>query len=188
MAPDRDSLRWRLREETRETHKSLDYMVSGLDISTRSGLQAFLAGNALAHAALEPFDFEFDGHMERRIALIERDMDALGVRMPGAGIIFEAPTEASAPGFRYVIAGSAMGGRVLLRRHASSPDESIHDADHLLGDPLLADYWAEVQDELVRLPETGPEADAVIAGANACFALFASAFEAAAPREAVAAE
>ncbi|MEM1235818.1 MAG: biliverdin-producing heme oxygenase [Pseudomonadota bacterium] len=188
MARQKDGLRWRLREETRETHKELDYQVSDLDLATRGGLTAFLAGNALAHAALIPFDFEFDGHMARRVALIERDLDTLGVPMPDRGLVFEAPTVASAPGYRYVIAGSAMGGRILARRHAASADRSIHDADHLLGDPLLGDYWAEVQAELEKMPEEGPEAEAIIAGANACFALFAAAFAAAAEPLLLAAE
>jgi len=188
MEQQRGGLRWRLREETREAHKSLDYFVSGLDISTRSGLEAFVAGNALAHQALVPFDFEFDGHMARRCALIERDLDALGASAPEFSVDFDVPDAATAPGFRYVIAGSAMGGRILLRRHQASPDRSIHDADHLLGDDLLADYWREVQDELGKLPDTGPEADAVVAGANACFALFAAAFDAASQREVLAAE
>ncbi|MEM6479232.1 MAG: biliverdin-producing heme oxygenase [Pseudomonadota bacterium] len=181
MAQHRAGLRWRLREETRETHKRLDYQVSALDIATRAGLEAFLTGNALAHRALIPFDFEFDGHMARRMALIERDLDTLGVSHAAKTPSVTAPSEASAPGFRYVIAGSAMGGRVLLRRHGASADESLHDADHLLSDPRLDEYWEEVQAELTKLPETGPAADAVIAGANACFALFAAAFEAAAP-------
>ena len=188
MSEQREGLRWTLRDKTREAHKALDVTVTGLDISTRDGLYAFLAGNALAHAALEPFDFEFDGHMARRRGLIERDMDALGTQAPDIPMGFVPPTEATAPGYRYVIAGSAMGGRILARRHASSPDASIHGAGHLLGDAFLGDYWQDVQAELGKLPDEGPEAAAVIDGANACFDLFATAFDAARTRQDLAAE
>lgn len=172
-------LRWLLREHTAQTHHALDAKVSQLDMASVQGLCAFLRGNALAHRALLPFDNHFAGHMSRRDHLLRLDMEVLGMTTTIDSLSAQTIRAEAAPGYRYVIAGSAMGGRILAKRHAGSPDARVRGAGRFLNDPGLSEFWRDVQAELATFPETGPETDAVLAGAEACFLLFDRAFEAA---------
>ncbi|MEM8593089.1 MAG: biliverdin-producing heme oxygenase [Pseudomonadota bacterium] len=175
----RSGLRWVLRDRTSEAHHHLDIKVSQLDFTEREGLGTFLLGNAFAHDALRPHDDAFDGHMRRRLDLLGEDMEVLHLPYAPQRLAFEPPTRETAPGFRYVIAGSAMGGRVLAQRHASSPDPDVREARQFLGDDALIQFWRDVQGELQALPQKGSAFEAVIEGAVQCFKLFERAFDAA---------
>ncbi|MEM6275772.1 MAG: hypothetical protein AAF714_02400 [Pseudomonadota bacterium] len=151
--------------------------MSTLDISRMDGLRPFLVGNALAHQALAAFDDVFEGHMLRRLGLLREDMDALEVAMPDVTLRFDTPDFERGPGFRYVIAGSAMGGKILSRRHAASDDPRVQAAGRFLGDDSLNDFWRDVQGELSALPRSEGTRNMVVAGAVACFGLFEAAFD-----------
>ncbi|MEM1375143.1 MAG: biliverdin-producing heme oxygenase [Pseudomonadota bacterium] len=182
MGKERTGLRWDLRAETRPAHERLDRKVSTLDIAGHDGLVAFLVGNALAHRALAEFDEAFEGHMRRRLTLLHADMEALSIAMPDATLRVQAPDFDSGPGFRYVIAGSAMGGKILARRHAASGDPRVQAAGRFLRDDSLSDFWRDVQGELGAVPRSDTVRASVVAGAVACFGLFEAAFDAAMAR------
>lgn len=177
MGKERTGLRWDLRAETRPAHERLDRKVSTLDIAQHDGLVAFLVGNALAHRALAEFDDVFEGHMRRRLTLLRADMEALDIAMPDVTLGVKAPDFDCGPGFRYVIAGSAMGGKILARRHAASRDPRVQAAGRFLRDDSLSDFWRDVQCELGALPRSGAVRTSVVAGAVACFGLFEAAFD-----------
>ena len=170
-------LRWTLRERTAEAHRSLDDFVSGMGaIHTREGLVPFLLGHAAAHRAMLGFDDAFVGHMSRRLELLKADLAELGLTELDDRIACEAPSFEAAPGYRYVVAGSAMGGRMMARHHAKNATGDVLRAARFLGDDALVDFWKDVQSELDHLPKSGPAADAVVQGASSCFALFETAF------------
>lgn len=171
-------LRWDLRAATADAHGALDAKVSTVDIATVEGLTIFLAGNAVAHDLLLAFDDAFEGLISARHALIQKDLLTLGVQVPAMTLPFTPPTFETAPGFRYVIGGSAMGGKLLARRHAAAEDERAKKADRFLNDARLDVFWKDVQAELAALPRKDETRRAVEAGAVACFELFDAAFDA----------
>lgn len=171
-------LRWDLRSATASAHSALDAKVSELDIATYEGLTVFLAGNAIAHRVLSTFDDVFEGLMSHRLELLHADLEALGEPVPETTVPYVPPTFETAPGFRYVMAGSAMGGRLLARRHAASDDTSVLQAGRFLTDQSLETFWRDVQSELASLPRSEATRNSVEAGAVACFNLFNAAFNA----------
>ncbi|MCH2076301.1 MAG: biliverdin-producing heme oxygenase [Rhodobacteraceae bacterium] len=178
MKRDTTGLRWDLREATASAHGALDAKVSTVDISTVCGLTVFLVGNAVAHEALSPFDDAFEGLIGQRLELIQKDLLTLGVQFPRMPLSFTPPTFETAPGYRYVIAGSARGGKLLARRHAASEDTHARAAGQFLNDHRLDLFWKDVQSELAALPRTDATRAAVEEGAIACFELFDTAFDA----------
>ncbi|MEO1705088.1 MAG: biliverdin-producing heme oxygenase [Pseudomonadota bacterium] len=151
-------------------------MVAHLDLAERSGLSTFLVGNAIAYAGLMPMDDAFSGHVSRRLKLLARDLGALGVPLPRDAKLIDAMPSASVLGVRYVVAGSALGGRVLARHHSGATDARVRRAGAFLGDESLGSYWSDLLKELNGDEDAGPQSDAVVSGAHRCFALFEAAF------------
>ncbi|MEL6550961.1 MAG: hypothetical protein AAFQ54_12030 [Pseudomonadota bacterium] len=174
-----DELRWVLREATRDDHARLDALVVGLDLGTEAGLLPFLTANARAYGALAGADAALDGHVARRHALLTADLAALGAPLaadhdaaaPDSGAM---PSEAEALGYRYVVAGSALGGTVLARSHARGSDARVLAAGRFLGDVELMALWRAVIGELAAYD--GPSAP-VISGARRCFGIFERCFK-----------
>ncbi|MGI4733144.1 MAG: biliverdin-producing heme oxygenase [Janthinobacterium lividum] len=111
-----------LRDGTRTAHERLDGLFAGFDLADRRSYAAFLAAHA---AALMPVEAWLDAHgagdvtadwpARRRGAALAADLAALGEPVP-AGDGFAAATDpASLAGVLYVIEGSRLGGRMLVR-------------------------------------------------------------------------
>ncbi|MEL6914542.1 MAG: biliverdin-producing heme oxygenase [Pseudomonadota bacterium] len=181
MAETSNDLRWVLRDATGEDHRRLDALVADLDLGTEAGLVPFLRANALAYGALLPADPALHGHVSRRLALIDTDLAALGAGRPASMDALAAPAQAAALGFRYVIAGSALGGTVLARIHAGGGNARVLAAGRFLGDTELMALWRAV---IVELGAYGGPHAPVIEGARQCFRLFERCFEAALCEEA----
>lgn len=128
----RGSVRWRLREETREEHDRLDAAITAFDLSTRGGYEAFLAIHAAAMPALE-LTLEERGiaamlpdwpRRARREALAA-DLEGLGVAVSGS-VSPDLPSDpAAAMGVAYVLEGSRLGNVVLERRAVAGGDAGV---------------------------------------------------------------
>ncbi|MEO0487740.1 MAG: biliverdin-producing heme oxygenase [Pseudomonadota bacterium] len=177
MKATKEGLRWTLRAETEVAHQRLDDFISQVDIATRHGLSCYLLGNAGAHRALQPFDDAFAGHIDRRLTVLAADAREIGLALPAAGPALAPLDWDEAVGYRYVLAGSAMGSRLLARRHGRATDPDVRRAHRFVGDDALMALWRDVQLELDALPDHGPQAMAAVRGANACFTLFSRCFE-----------
>ncbi|MEM8537224.1 MAG: biliverdin-producing heme oxygenase [Pseudomonadota bacterium] len=172
------SLRWTLREATRDSHHALDRVAGSFDLQTLEGLRSFLDANAAAYAALVRYDHFFDGHIGRRLKLIEKDLSQIGGRAQGILPEFTAPTDATALGYRYVVAGSSLGGRMLARVQAGAKDKRVLLAGRFLADPELTTLWRGVLGQLDQVRVDTSAANEAVTGAHACFTLFANAFKA----------
>lgn len=105
--------RFSLRAATAKAHADLDALVG--DFGTREAYGRYLTGLRAFRAPVEAALYGEPGFMPIAAAILE-DMARLGVS-PSQLAIFPAPDRPSARlGVLYVLAGSALGARVLLGR------------------------------------------------------------------------
>jgi len=126
MAPRVTARRW-LREGTGELHRAAEECVAILDDRAgRATYESYLAGmlgfhlaaEALfeAHAELSQTPFDVDGR--RRSRHLEADLTAMGAAtdVPSCHLGVQSDTLARALGVAYIVEGSTLGGRHVLKR------------------------------------------------------------------------
>jgi len=106
-------LRFELRDQTQKAHKRLDAALIKHDLTTVSGLSAYLSVHYLAGKHLETITLEPDCHKDisRKISAIEADLDLLSVSSPDWKAAPQA-RNCHPLGLTYVIAGSALGSKL----------------------------------------------------------------------------
>ncbi|RVV98455.1 hypothetical protein EKE94_05920 [Mesobaculum littorinae] len=179
----RATLRWRLRQDTRDEHEALDAMLADCDVATAPGLAAFLAVQADALARLAPICA--DGATRRFVidllAAARTDLRALGVVDPepaGTDTATSAFDGVPAPrmldplAVDYVIFGSRLGNTVMHRHWSATADPAARQAGRFLSLPVPADGWRGLTARLSAMPATGVDADRTICDARAVFALY----------------
>jgi heme oxygenase len=168
-----------LRIATADLHAAVDARFAG----TFEGNAADYAGFLLAMAAvLPPLERALerarihtavpDWEERRRSSLLLDDLQALGAAPPREAEPPRVDGEARQLGVVYVLEGSRLGGKVLLRRALSHPDLRVRAATRYLSHGAGRDLWASF---LARLEASSAIADApgeAVAGARAAFALF----------------
>ena len=178
--PARVTLRQHLRAATADAHDRLDFAMrdaSGwtvredyirfltLQLSARRPVESWLVQRAPAHL-LPP----------AQAPLIERDLIAMGARSAPspAAPPFQppAPSDASVLGVAWVLAGSALGNRSILKEvdRASQEDDTAW-STAFLGDPAMLAFWQRLRVRMER-PARGEEASAASAAAEAVFSHF----------------
>lgn len=172
-----ETLRDRLRAETREPHEALDARFAAMMGGERAVYARFLAMNRDAHAALEPLlarsplgeTWRADG----RLAAARRDCDALGLAEPAAPSRFERAelTRAEAFGVAYVLEGSRLGAKFLLRGLARDPARNSMPTHYLQASSDAGPFAGLLR----SMAETGlprDEFDASVEAARATFRFF----------------
>ena len=174
--PARVTLRQHLRAATADAHDRLDFAMrdaSGwtvredyirfltLQLSARRPVESWLVQRAPAHL-LPP----------AQAPLIERDLIAMGARLAPwpAAIPFQppAPSDASVLGVAWVLAGSALGNRSILKEvNAQGADWSAA----FLADPSMLEFWQRLRVRMER-PARNEEASAASAAAEGVFSHF----------------
>ena len=169
-------LREYLRQATRTLHQNTEERLACLDIRTRSGLGRFLLTH---HAAILPIErrlaaMEMGGGWPFRLTdLLTRDLERRGLQ-PTGGVSSEKLQRAHPLGLCYVLGGSRLGSRFLLKRLPSGGDGTV----------LPPSYLADAPDEeiwpwtmsLLNSPEADAEPrDAVLESAEIAFASFVDA-------------
>lgn len=117
----------------------------------------------------------------RRSPLIARDIETLAgraPRLPRAGLAYASP--GAALGGIYVVEGSILGGRVLMRRAERSLGvTATQGGQFLAGDgAATGTRWRVFLAALAALPAAGDAADAAEGGARGTFAAFLACFAA----------
>lgn len=119
-----------LRQETRQHHQALDDLIGGLDLSSQAGLRRLL----LLHAAIVPSLEQHledagierllpDWHLRRRRDALWSDIAAFELAVPPPAALSFDMDDAVSWGISYVLEGSRLGARHILRRleHAAVP-------------------------------------------------------------------
>jgi heme oxygenase (biliverdin-IX-beta and delta-forming) len=176
-----NGLRERLKRATTPAHHALDIRFSAFDLTTRSGYLRFLEASAAAVAPLEEaleragvlMMFE-DWPQRSRRAAIAADIDCLGgaIRpLPDIGAL----TRNQVIGALYVLEGSRLGARYLLKKVLGSAGPPIAGATRYLRHGADQHLWRSFLEALAReIVAPGEEAD-IVAGAHRAFAVFAAA-------------
>lgn len=174
-------LRDRLKQATADAHRDLDTRLGALDLGRLPGYRRFLEINA---AALLPLETALESS---GVAVIFADwpqrarraaMLADLARVGGANRASESVDRLSRNavfGALYVLEGSRLGAKYLLRSVAQSSDPVIASATaylrHGAGQPL----WQDFLHMLARQPFSPEDETEVIAGAQTAFSIFARA-------------
>ena len=174
------SLRQRLREATADQHAELDAAMGRLELRERAGYLQFLQMNA---AALLPLEAALthagasailpDWMARKRAGAIASDINRLSGRLR----TLQRPALAGEEvlGALYVLEGSRLGAKFLIRDVASSIDPAVLCATSYLrhgeGQPL----WQSFLKTLERHGAALPDDTRVVAGARFAFEFFARA-------------
>lgn len=164
------SLREQLRGRTRQDHKRLDEALTQLDLSRPGDYARFLRFHAVARAGVEQW---LDDHAPAdlrppaQLRPIGIDLEALGAPAPSCAPAFVGPSAGGWLGVAYVVAGSHLGNRVLLRQI---------DGDTLptafLSGAAMQDYWKRLRPLLDEPCGPAAATGEIVEAARATFAHF----------------
>ena len=174
-------LREKLKAATALAHRALDARFSTFNLTTVDGYRRFLEASAAAlmplEAALERSgigELLSDWPQRSRQAAIAADIDRIG----GIFRPFNSMITLSRPemwGVMYVLEGSRLGAKYLLRTIADCADPQMEVATRYLrhgnGQPL----WRSFLEKLEREPSATDGEAETISGAQRAFAMFARA-------------
>jgi len=176
-------IRDRLRQATAQAHRELDARLGALDLGRLQGYRRFLEISAAAllplEAALEAAGVAAifaDWPWRSRRAAIATDLARVG----GSLRVFESEptlTRNAMFGTLYVLEGSRLGAKYLLRTVTLSADPAISLATAYLGHGAGQHFWQSFVHALEHAPfMPGDEAE-IIAGAHLAFSTFARSAE-----------
>ncbi len=176
-------IRFFLKDATAKSHLKLDTLVSQLDLSTKTGLLAFLKMHALALSAIEPFlsangvsKLLPDWNERTRLGAAQNDLRALGE----CGELSQPPvfkSEATIPdllGMLYTIEGSRLGARVL---HQQAGEHCIAGGSQFLQHGLGKKFWPTFLGVLEGHDMKANEAESAAHSANRIFNFYVQTFE-----------
>ena len=177
-------LREKLKAATASAHRALDARLSAFDLTTIDGYRRFLEASAAALLPLETAlersgvsDLLADWPQRSRRAAIASDLAGIG------GVANPLPPMTAINrqqmwGTVYVLEGSRLGARYLLREVANAAEPQIAAATSYLRHGNGLPLWRTFLEQLER-EEVTPEGEAdMISGAQRAFAMFARAAEA----------
>ncbi len=177
------NLRGRLKEATAEAHRLLDARIGALDITIFADYRRFLEVIAAALLPLEAHlvasnvgEIFPDWSRRSRRKAIKADLAKLdGEVRP---ITIERALNRNAVfGSMYVLEGSRLGARVLLKTVRAATDPRIAETAAYLGHGTGQQLWQSFVTTLAREPFTPSDQTEVIDGALNAFELFATAVE-----------
>jgi len=128
------------------------------------------AERALERASIHEIVPDWDER--RRATLLLDDLQALGAAPPREADPPLVEGEARQLGIVYVLEGSRLGGKVLLRRALSHPDSRVRAATRYLSHGADRDLWSSFLVRLESSAAVNGAPDEAVAGARAAFALF----------------
>lgn len=160
-----ETLRDILRRETRQLHDALDEFLGPL--ADGNDYPDFLATQYSARVPIEGW-FRRESavmHPPTQTGHISQDLAELNYGRPVNDLRFAPEESAEVLGIAWVLAGSSMGNRVILKRRIAFDGGK---ATRFLSDPSMTDFWSVLRPRLER--ETSRAlADAAITGAVRTF-------------------
>lgn len=182
ISPTQTSARQMLRAATADLHARVDARFAGSVMGTFAEYRAFLCSMATVilplERALERAAIDTvmpDWSERRRAAHLLEDLETLGVSALRETDAPAVGSEARQLGMVYVLEGSRLGGKLLLRRALAHGDSQIRTATRYLSHGAGHDFWGSF---LVRLEGSAAVARApheAVAGARAVFTQFGDA-------------
>lgn len=171
----------RLRETTRPAHDQLDGLFAG-GLRDQAGYVGYLSGmHTFLGAARDALPA-----LHAALARIEDDLATAGIAAPACPSPV-AIGDGALLGWRYVIDGSALGARILLRQAQALGHDAGRGA-RFLAAHAAGDGWSATRRELAAFPPDDVAARAVCAAAAHAFAVAHAALrDALAPHREVAA-
>jgi heme oxygenase (biliverdin-IX-beta and delta-forming) len=174
-------LREKLKQSTAAAHRQLDGTFSGFDLTSASGYRRFLEASAAAllplEAALERAGVETilpDWPERVRSKAIAADLAVLGGQ--ARPLCAVKPLSRNAVlGATYVLEGSRLGAKYLMRAIAEHGDPLILAATNYLGHGAGQPLWRTFLARLESEPVTPADEAEVIRGAHHAFAMFSEA-------------
>jgi heme oxygenase len=174
-------LRGKLKAATEAAHYALDARFASYDLTSLNGYRRFLEANAAALLPLETAlensgvaDVFADWPERSRRAAMEADLEAMdGSVKPLPDVALMSRAEML--GTMYVLEGSRLGAKYMMRHFASCQEPRIVSATNYLrhGDGLP--LWRTFLDVLEREPMTTQGEAETLSGAERAFAMFAKA-------------
>ncbi|MFN3990849.1 MAG: biliverdin-producing heme oxygenase [Erythrobacter sp.] len=171
-------LRLHLRTATMAAHELLDHTMQAA--SGWRSLGDYARFLSLQHAARAPVEAWLEAHAPADLRppsqtpLIACDLAALGQALPrpAAAFAMRADSEGAALGAAWVLAGSALGNKAILKqmRRASAAHGGGWPAT-FLGDGAMLGFWQSLRPRLER-PVSAAQATAAAKAAGAVFAHF----------------
>ncbi len=173
-----ESARHALRRETAKLHTELDAMLSRANFDDRESYALFLARQAAPLFALEeaidasdlPTSIP-DWPLRRRTEAISDDLARLGSVSPSPSRAPEMSDDALM-GALYVLEGSRLGAKFLVKQARASSDPVVRDATAYLGHGDGQSFWPSFLAVLAKREDAGLDHAALIDGANRAFAMF----------------
>lgn len=155
----KDNRRWQLRERTTRAHQGLDSMIGALD--SENAYCAYLSGMAAFRLGVEPLlaaerlPPALAGYQPSLIgAELLRDLDDLGLERPApAAISGIGDSGADMFGVLYVLEGSALGARLLVKSARKLGFDGSRGARHLVRQSAELDNWRDYLKRLDDLDE-----------------------------------
>lgn len=174
------SARSMLRAATADLHAAIDARFAGSFDCDRGAYVRFLT--ALA-GAVPPLEAGLEAGGVRRLfpdwrarcraAVLREDLDRLGRDMPQAEPVAPPCNEAQMLGMVYVLEGSRLGGKLLLRRALDNPDPAVRAATGYLTHGAGLNLWQGFVAQLEASPAVATAPQDAVLGARAAFTLFA---------------
>lgn len=173
-------IRDRLRDATAETHAALDREFGAYDLTRRTGYRRFLAANA---AALLPLEQALERSGVRQIMPDWEQRARSHAILADLAFFADSARPLALDGLLdrdrllgtlYVLEGSRLGARVLVKLAMRSADPDVRAATAYLRHGEGRGLWPSFLSLLEREGASADEAE-LIAGADAAFAMFAEA-------------
>lgn len=168
-----------LRAATAALHEEVDERFSGPFDTDREAYTAFLLALARSvrplEAALEAGGVERflpDWNKRRRSGALERDLDILAVAVPAPTPVPVTRDEARLFGRLYVLEGSRLGGKLLVKRALANMDPTVRAATNYLGHGAGADFWRGFLERLEGSAAVAASPERTLLGAREAFELF----------------
>jgi heme oxygenase (biliverdin-IX-beta and delta-forming) len=169
-------LRCRLRDATAEAHERVNALFGAHELTFRPDYRWFLEANAAALLPLERALVEAGGErlfhdweLRSRSNAILQDLAQVGGTAPPLQLDYQLNDDAII-GAMYVLEGSRLGAKVLVKRVTQSDDPAVAQATAYLRHGEGLSLWRNFVDTLERF-RTRRDSD-VIGGAHATFAFF----------------
>lgn len=173
-------LRLHLRAATMAAHDLLDHTMQAA--SGWQSLADYARFLSLQHAARAPIEIWLERHAPADLRppaqtpLIARDLAALGLALPSPAADFAMPDHAAAEGealgAAWVLAGSALGNKAILKQmRRASAAHGAHWPSAFLGDEAMLAYWQGLRVRIER-PAAAAQAHAAADAASAVFRHF----------------
>lgn len=174
-------LRDQLKQRTRARHDAVEARFDRHDIATLHGLEATLRAHAIALdwcvAVLPGFMVAERNQLKALRFAASCDLRRLGLFDQTSPPRPDNWTVPHPLGLIYVIAGSRLGARVLLKRLAGSGDERVLAATAYLACPAGDDLWQSTRRALERGTVSPDEQTEIISAAETGFDWFSVALE-----------